>query len=113
MTKHVLEVTDKNFQESVLEANRPVLVKFGAEWCPPCRMMKPTIESLAERYAGAVQVFDMNVDENPQTMQRYGIKGIPAMILFRDGKEEERIVGAASKETVARLLDKYVVLESA
>lgn len=112
-SKHVMEVTDQTFQESVLQANLPVLVKFGAEWCPPCRLMSPTIETLAERYTGAVHFFDVNVDENPLTMQRYGIKGIPALILFKNGQEQERIVGAASKETVSRLIEKFVVLESA
>lgn len=113
MSKHVREATDQTFQESVLQANVPVLVEFGADWCPPCRMMKPTVEALAEKYEGAVHFFEVNVDENPLTMQRYGIKGIPALILFRNGKEEERIVGATSKETISSMIDKRVVLESA
>jgi thioredoxin 1 len=113
MSKHVMEATDQTFQERVLQSNKPVLVDFGAAWCPPCRMMIPTVEALAEKYAGVVNFFEVNVDENPSTMQRYGIKGIPALILFKNGKEEERIVGAASKETLSRMIDKCVVPENA
>jgi thioredoxin 1 len=76
-------------------------------------MMVPIVEALAEKYAGVVNFFEVNVDENSSTMQRYGIKGIPALILFKNGKEEERIVGAPSKETLSGVIDKYVVLENA
>ncbi len=113
MSAHVLEVTDHTFQDEVLQSGIPVLVDFGAPWCPPCRMIAPTIESLAEKYAGAAQLCEMNIDENSSTAQRYGIKGIPTLILFKNGREEERLVGAASKETISRLIDKYVVIARA
>ncbi|MBA3765873.1 MAG: thioredoxin [Acidobacteria bacterium] len=113
MSANVLEVTDQTFQDEVLQSDIPVLVDFGAPWCPPCRMIAPTIKSLAEKYAGAALVCEMNIDDNSSTAQRYGIKGIPTLILFKNGREEERLVGAASKETISRLIDKHIVLASA
>ena len=109
MSANVLEVTDQTFEGEVLQSEIPVLVDFGAPWCPPCRMIAPTIASLAEKYAGAALVCEMNIDENSATAQRYGIKGIPTLILFKNGREEERLVGAASKETISRLIDRYLV----
>ena len=108
MSEHVKEVNDGNFERDVLQASQPVLVDFWAEWCAPCRMIAPTIEAVAERYAVTAQVVKLNVDENPGVSQRYGIKGIPTLILFKGGKEEERVVGATSKEAISRLLEKHV-----
>jgi thioredoxin 1 len=113
MSTQVREVTDQTFETDVLQADVPVLLDFGAVWCAPCRMLAPTIKALAEKYAGAVRFCEMNIDDNSSTPQRYGIKGIPTLILFKDGKEEERVVGAASKEAISRLIDKHVVLERA
>jgi thioredoxin 1 len=113
MSTHVREVTDQTFQDEVIKADVPVLVDFGAVWCPPCRMLAPTIRALAEKYADAVRFCEVNIDDNSSTAQRYGIKGIPTMILFKNGKEEERLVGAASKEAISRLIDKHIVLASA
>ena len=113
MSANVLEVTDQTFEDEVLQSDLPVLVDFGAPWCPPCRMLAPVIESLAEKYAGAALLCAMNIDDNASTAQRYGIKGIPTLILFVNGKEEERLVGAASKETISRLIDKHLVAASA
>jgi thioredoxin 1 len=108
MNEHVQEVSDQNFEADVLKAEQPVLVDFWAEWCAPCRMIAPTVEAVAEKYAGSARVVKLNVDDNPNTSQKYGIKGIPTLILFKGGKEEERIVGATSKEAISRLLDKHV-----
>ena len=113
MSTHVREVTDQTFQDDVIKADVPVLVDFGAAWCPPCRMLAPTIQALAEKYADAVRFCEVNIDDSSSTAQRYGIKGIPTLILFKNGREEERLVGAASKETISRLIDKHVVLASA
>ena len=103
------EVTDKSFENDVLKSARPVLVDFWATWCAPCRMLEPTVAAVAEKYAATALVVKLNVDENPAVSQRYGIKGIPTLILFKGGKEEERLVGAASKEAISRMIDKYVV----
>lgn len=105
MGDHVTEVTDSSFEKDVLQSDKPVLVDFWAEWCAPCRMLAPTIDAIAEKYAGSAKVVKMNVDDNPNTPHRYGIKGIPTLILFKNGKEEERVVGAVSKEAISRLIE--------
>jgi thioredoxin 1 len=107
MSEHVTEVSDSSFDKDVLQSDRPVLVDFWAEWCTPCRMLAPTVEAVAEKYASHARVVKLNVDDNPSTSQRYGIKGIPTLILFKGGKEEERVVGATSKEAIFRLIDKH------
>ncbi|MCA1591094.1 MAG: thioredoxin [Acidobacteria bacterium] len=108
MSEHVKEVGDGNFESDVLKSEQPVLVDFWAQWCAPCRMLAPTVEAVAEKYSGNAQVVKLNVDENPAISQRYGIKGIPTLILFKNGKEEERVVGATSKEAISRMIDKHV-----
>ena len=108
MSEYVKETTDSNFETDVLSSERPVLVDFWAAWCAPCRMLAPTVEAVAEKYATNARVVKLNVDDNPSVSQRYGIKGIPTLILFKNGKEEERIVGATSEAAISRILDKHV-----
>jgi thioredoxin 1 len=108
MSERVNEVKDSSFEKEVLQSNKPVLVDFWAEWCGPCRMMTPTIEALAEEYGERASVIKINVDESPATSQRYGIRGIPTLILFKDGREQERIVGATGRAAISRLLEKYL-----
>jgi thioredoxin 1 len=108
MSEHVREVSDGSFEQDVLKSDQPVLVDFWAAWCAPCRMLTPTVEAVAEKYSGAARVVKLNVDDNPSISQRYGIKGIPTLILFKGGKEEERVVGATSKEAISRMIDKHV-----
>ena len=108
MSEHVNEVSDNNFEKDVLQSDKPVLVDFWAPWCAPCRMLTPTVEAVAEKYNGNAAVVKLNVDENPSVSQRYGIKGIPTLILFKNGKEEERVVGATSKEAISRMIDKHI-----
>src|SRR2546423_12387611 len=108
MNDYVTEVSDSNFDQDVLGAEQPVLVDFWAEWCAPCRMLAPTVDAVAEKYAGKARVVKVNVDFNPNVSQKYGIKGIPTLILFKGGKEEERVVGATSKDAISRMLDKHV-----
>src|SRR5215211_7047886 len=108
MSEHVKEVSDSSFEKDVLGSGKPVLVDFWAEWCAPCRMLAPTVDAVAEKYAGSARVVKLNVDHNPAVSQKYGIKGIPTLILFKGGKEEERIVGATSKDAISRLIDKHV-----
>jgi thioredoxin 1 len=101
-------VTDESFERDVLQADKPVLVDFWAEWCGPCRRLAPTIEAVAEEYAARVRVVKLNVDAGPATAKRYGIQGIPTLILIRAGAEKERIVGAASKEAIAAMIDRHL-----
>jgi thioredoxin 1 len=108
MSEHVNEVSDSSFEKDVLQSDKPVLVDFWAAWCAPCRMLAPTVDAVAEKYAATAVVVKLNVDDNPSISQRYGIKGIPTLILFKAGKEEERVVGATSKEAISRMLDKHV-----
>src|SRR5213082_1940576 len=108
MSDHVKEVSDSSFETDVLKSVQPVLVDFWAAWCAPCRMLAPTVEAVAEKYAGNARVVKLNVDDNPSVSQRFGIKGIPTLILFKGGKEEERVVGATSKEAISRMIEKHV-----
>jgi thioredoxin 1 len=113
MSELVREVSDSSFEKEVLGAAKPVLVDFWAEWCAPCRMLAPTVAAVAEHYGETANVVKLNVDDNPSTAQRYGIKGIPTLILFREGKEVERVVGATSKESINRMIEKYVTVVKA
>ena len=108
MSENVTETTDGTFEADVLNHNRPVLVDFWAAWCAPCRMLAPTVEAVADKYASTARVVKLNVDDNPSVSQRYGIKGIPTLILFKNGKEEERVVGATSESAISRMLDKHI-----
>ncbi len=108
MSDNVSEVSDVTFEKEVLQSDLPVLVDFWAAWCAPCRMLAPTVEAVAQKYASSARVVKLNVDDNPSISQRYGIKGIPTLILFKGGREEERVVGATSKEAISRMIDKYV-----
>lgn len=102
------EVTDSGFQADVLDSDKPVLVDFWAEWCGPCRMIGPSVEAVAEEYNGKAGVVKLNVDENPAVSNQFGIRSIPTLILFKGGQEQERIVGAVSRESLAKVIDKYL-----
>lgn len=108
MSKFVNDVTDSSFESEVLLSEKPVLVDFWATWCAPCIALTPTIEALAEKYSATARVVKMNVDENPTVTNRYGIRGMPTLILFKNGREEERVLGAVSRDALARLMDKHV-----
>jgi thioredoxin 1 len=112
MTESVKEVSDSSFQHEVLESERPVLVDFWAAWCGPCRMLAPTVEAIAEQYAERAAVVKLNVDDNPSIAEAYGIRSIPTLILISEGKEVERVIGATSKESISRLIEKYSNLPS-
>jgi thioredoxin len=102
----MLQLTDQNFEEEVLKSEKPVLVDFWAEWCGPCRMMEPAVESVADEYAGRAKVGKLNVDENQSTTSRYNIRSIPTLLLFKNGQIQDQLVGAKSKDIIAKLLDK-------
>jgi thioredoxin 1 len=113
MSKHVLDITDSNFESEVLNSDKPVLVDFWAVWCAPCIALTPTIEALAEKYEGAARVVKINVDENPAVTNRYGIRGMPTLILFKNGREEERVLGAVSRDALSRMMEKHVKVAAA
>ncbi len=102
-------VTSATWEQEVLKAPGLVLVDFWAVWCGPCRMIAPTVEALANEYHGKAKVGKVNVDENQSTPQRYGIRGIPTLLLFKDGQVQEQLVGAASREMIENLIKKHVV----
>ncbi|MBI5556704.1 MAG: thioredoxin [Deltaproteobacteria bacterium] len=102
----VAHVTDKNFEEEILKSAIPALVDFWAPWCGPCKAIGPMINELAGEYAGKVKVAKMNVDENPETPGKYGIRAIPTLIFFKGGKVADQITGAVGKTQLAAMLDK-------
>jgi len=108
MAENVLQVTDENFETEVLKAEGPVLVDFWAPWCGPCRMVGPVVEELAGDNAGKVKVCKSNTDENLKTAQKYLIRSIPTLIIFKGGEVAEQIVGARSKQDLQALLDKHL-----
>lgn len=99
------EVTDSNFDTTVLQSSIPVLVDFWAPWCGPCRALGPVIDELSKEYDGKVTIVKMNVDENPSTPGKYGIRAIPTMILFKGGEVVEQVTGAVSKNSLKDLLE--------
>jgi thioredoxin 1 len=107
-SEKVTVLTDHNFDDSVKQAQTPVLVDFWAEWCGPCRRMEPTIDALAAEYDGRVTVAKMNVDENPMVPGRYNIRGIPTLLLFKGGEMVEQVVGLADKDSLKKMIDRHV-----
>jgi len=105
MSEHIVHITDDTFEAEVLKSTQPVLVDYWAEWCGPCRMIGPILDELAVEYADRVKVCKLNVDENQNTPPKYGIRGIPTLMLFRNGAVEATKVGAQSKSQLAAFLD--------
>ena len=108
MAKNLIEFTDDNFDTEVLKSNLPVLVDFWAEWCGPCKMIGPIVEEIASDYAGKVKVGKVNVDFNNQVAMQYGIRGIPALLVFKSGAVANQIVGAVPKNNITQILDEVI-----
>jgi thioredoxin len=109
MSANVRELNDGDFDQAVLQADRPVLVDFWAAWCAPCRALAPRVEAVAARRAGAVRVVKIDIDQNPLAAQRYGVRAIPTLILFNQGREIERLLGVVSEAEIELRLDRQRV----
>ncbi|CAK0760223.1 thioredoxin 1 [Gammaproteobacteria bacterium] len=105
MNVNIVTITDDSFDEEVLKSLTPVLVDYWAEWCGPCKIITPVLENIAVDYAGRVKVAKLNIDQNPKTPPRYGIRGIPTLMLFKNGQVEATRVGAVSRTQLATFID--------
>ncbi|GAA0793094.1 MULTISPECIES: thioredoxin TrxA [Marinobacterium] len=105
MSENIVNVTDASFEEDVLKADGAVLVDYWAEWCGPCKMIAPVLEEIAKEYAGKLKVCKLNIDENNETPPKFGIRGIPTLMLFKGGNVEATKVGALSKSQLAAFID--------
>ncbi len=105
MSDKIVYVTDSSFEEDVVKSGAPVLVDFWADWCGPCKMIAPVLEDIAVEFDGRVKVAKLNIDENPTTPPKFGIRGIPTLMLFKDGNVEATKVGAVSKSQLAAFLE--------
>ncbi|MEK6707151.1 MAG: thioredoxin [Bdellovibrionota bacterium] len=107
-SKNILTTGDASFESDVLKSSQLAVVDFWAEWCGPCRMLGPTIEQLADEYAGQVKVYKVNVDENPVTPARYHVKGIPTVIFFKNGAVVDQLVGNQPKDMIKQSIEKHL-----
>jgi len=108
MSGKIGEVGDQNFDTEVLNSPVPVLVDFWAAWCAPCRMIAPVVEAIADKYEGKAKVVKLNVDDNTGTSAKYNIKGIPTLLLFKDGVIKEQIVGNTTKDTISKMIENHL-----
>ena len=108
MAENIIHITDDTFEQEVLQSQTPVLVDYWAEWCGPCKMIAPALDQIATEYAGRLKVANLNIDENQATPPRYGIRGIPTLMLFKNGNVEATKVGALSKTQLAAFIDSNI-----
>ncbi|OFZ21514.1 MAG: thioredoxin [Bdellovibrionales bacterium GWB1_55_8] len=107
-SKNVFSATDSNFETEVLKSEQLAIVDFWAEWCGPCRMLAPTLEEVAGEFEGKLKIFKVNVDENPATPARYHVRGIPTMILFKNGTPVDQLVGNHPKSSIVQTIQKHL-----
>jgi len=108
MSDNIIHVSDDSFEQEVLQSEKPVLIDYWAEWCGPCTMIAPILEEVASEYSDKIRVAKLNIDENPATPPKYGIRGIPTLMLFKNGEVEATKVGAVSKAQLAAFLDENI-----
>lgn len=108
MSENITHVTDATFSDAVLKSETPVLVDFWAEWCGPCKMIAPILDDLAASYQGRLKVAKINVDHNQKTPRNYNVRGIPTLMIFKDGKVQATQIGAVSKTQLAQIIDKAI-----
>ncbi|MGR8930486.1 MAG: thioredoxin TrxA [Gammaproteobacteria bacterium] len=108
MSDLVLHVSDADFNDTVLKASGPVLVDYWAEWCGPCKMIAPVLDEVASEYQGKLTIAKLNIDENPKTPQHYGVRGIPTLMLFKNGEVEATKVGALTKSQLTAFIDSNI-----
>ena len=105
MAEHIVHISDESFEEEVLQSKRPVLIDYWAEWCGPCKMIAPVLDEIATEYSDRLKVVKLNIDDNPHTPPKYGIRGIPTLMVFKNGQVEATKVGAVSKAQLTAFLD--------
>jgi thioredoxin 1 len=108
VSEHISHVSDDQFEAQVLNSSEPVLVDFWAEWCGPCKMIAPLLDDLAASYEGKLKVAKINVDHNQKTPRTYNVRGIPTLMIFKDGKVQATQIGAVSKSALAQMIDKAI-----
>lgn len=108
MSENIVHVTDETFEEEITKSQQPVLVDYWADWCGPCKMIAPILDEIATEYEGRVKIAKLNIDENPGTPPKYGIRGIPTLMLFKNGNVEATKVGAVSKSQLTAFLDSNI-----
>ena len=108
MSNQIVHISDASFEQKVLQSTLPVLLDYWAEWCGPCRMVAPVLDEIAKEYAGKILVAKLNIDENPATPARFGVRGIPTLMLFKSGNVEATKVGALSKSQLSSFLDSHL-----
>jgi thioredoxin 1 len=108
MSENIIHVSDESFEQEVLQSDKPVLIDYWAEWCGPCKMIAPVLDEVASEYSDKIRVAKLNIDDNPATPPKYGIRGIPTMMLFKNGEVEATKVGAVSKAQLTAFLDENI-----